>query len=61
MASQQFDLLRSVSARAPVPAEGQGLGHWCSLTLLLSHLQEVGSIIGKVGAHFCSVDFNLRP
>lgn len=34
---------------------GQGLGIGTSLTPLLSYLQEVGSIIGKVGAQFCSV------
>ena len=34
---------------------GLGLGHHSPLTMLLSCLQEVGSIIGKVGAQFYSV------
>lgn len=44
----------------PLSCWGTGLGHWSPLTLFLSCLQEVGSIIGKVGAQFCSVWTSTR-
>lgn len=55
VAGQERELLCPVSARSPILVEGLGLGPWSPLTPLLSCLQEVGSIIGKVGAQFCSL------